>query len=80
MAALLLLTILPAPAPALAPVELPDPLLIAEDFAFYQRHLPGVFLLLGTGTGIPLHSDVFDFDESILLQGLDAYKALVMIP
>lgn len=73
-------TILPTPAPALAPVELPDPLLIAEDFAFYQRHLPGVFLLLGTGTGIPLHSDVFDFDESILLQGLDAYKALVMIP
>lgn len=73
-------TILPTPAPALTPVELPDPLLIAEDFAFYQRHLPGVFLLLGTGTGIPLHSDVFDFDESILLQGLDAYKALVMIP
>ena len=35
--------------------ELPKPLLIAEDFAFYQRHLPGVFLLLGTGTGIPLH-------------------------
>ena len=25
------------------------PLLIAEDFAFYQRHLPGVFFLLGTG-------------------------------
>ena len=26
-----------------------EPLLIAEDFAFYQRHLPGVFFLLGTG-------------------------------
>ncbi len=73
-------TVLPTPAPSLAPVELPEPLLIAEDFAFYQRHLPGVFLLLGTGTGIPLHNDAFDFDESILLQGLDAYKALVMMP
>ena len=67
------------PAPALAPVELPEPLLIAEDFAFYQRRLPGVFMLLGTGTGIPLHADTFDFDESVLLQGLTAYKALVMM-
>ncbi len=67
------------PTPALAPVELPAPLLIAEDFSFYQRHLPGVFLLLGTGTGIPLHADTFDFDESILRQGLSAYKVLVMI-
>ena len=37
-------------APALPELQLVDePLLIAEDFAFYQRHLPGVFFLLGTG-------------------------------
>lgn len=65
--------------PPLAPAMLPEPLLIAEDFAFYQRHLPGVFMLLGTGTGIPLHADTFDFDETILLQGVRAYKALVMM-
>ena len=59
---------------------LPEPLLIGEDFAFYQRHLPGVFMLLGTGTGIPLHADTFDFDESILAAGLDAYKKLIRIP
>lgn len=35
---------------ALSELQLVDePLLIAEDFAFYQRHLPGVFFLLGTG-------------------------------
>lgn len=56
---------------------LPDPLLIGEDFAFYQQHIPGVFFLLGTGTGIPLHADTFDFDETILSAGLDAYKRLV---
>ena len=33
--------------PELKRVE--EPLLIAEDFAFYQRHLPGVFFLLGVG-------------------------------
>mgnify|MGYP002772241429 FL=1 len=60
--------------------ELPKPLLIAEDFAFYQRHLPGVFLLLGTGTGIPLHADTFDFDEEVLMAGLETYKKLIRIP
>ena len=60
--------------------ELPEPLLIGEDFAFYQRHLPGAFLLLGTGTGIPLHADTFDFDERILATGLETYKKLVRIP
>lgn len=56
---------------------IPEPLLIAEDFAFYQQHLPGVFFLLGTGTGIPLHSDTFNFDERILLEGARVYRALL---
>lgn len=57
--------------------QLDEPLLIAEDFAFYQRHLPGVFLLLGTGTGIPLHADTFAFDERVLVRGLDTYRLLI---
>ena len=57
--------------------KLPEPLLIAEDFAWYQQYLPGVFLLLGTGTGIPLHASSFGFDESVLCVGLAAYLALV---
>lgn len=57
-----------------------EPLLIAEDFAWYQRHLPGVFFLLGTGTGIPLHADTFDFDEAILARGVDTYARLIRIP
>ena len=56
-----------------------EPLLIAEDFAFYQRALPGVFLLLGTGTGVPLHADAFDFDERVLLAGVDAYRRLMLM-
>ena len=63
--------------PELAPVD--EPLLIAEDFSFYQRTLPGVFLLLGTGTGIPLHAENFDFDERVLLTGLSAYRRLLMM-
>ncbi len=57
--------------------RIPEPLLIAEDFAFYQQHLPGVFLLVGTGTGIPLHADTFTFDERVLTSGLAAYQRLL---
>ena len=60
--------------------ELPEPLLIAEDFSFYQRHLPGMFTLLGTGTGIPLHADTFNFDEKVLVAGLETYATLIRIP
>lgn len=59
--------------------HVPEPLLIAEDFAWYQQWLPGVFLLLGTGTGTPLHSDVFAFDEAILMRGVETYERLVML-
>ena len=49
----------------------PQPLLIAEDFSFYQQRVPGLFLLLGTGRDIPLHADTFDFDERALAAGLE---------
>lgn len=61
--------------PGMGRVE--EPLLIAEDFAFYQRCLPGTFILLGTGTGIALHADRFDFDERVLLAGVEAYRRLL---
>lgn len=58
-------------------VRVPEPLLIAEDFSFYQRCLPGVFFLLGTGTGVPLHADTFNFDERVLVRGVEAYRSLI---
>lgn len=58
---------------------LDKPLLIAEDFAFYQKTLPGLFMLLGTGTGIALHSDRFNFDESVLQRGVEIYKRLLVL-
>lgn len=61
--------------------RLPDPLLIAEDFAFYQRRLPGVFLLLGVGeedgSVTDLHTCTLMFDEAPLVKGVEAYLDLV---
>ena len=59
-----------------------NPLMIAEDFSNYQKIVPGVFLFLGSGNdkkGLvhPLHSSLFNFDEKILLQGIQLYKNII---
>lgn len=59
--------------------KLPVPEMISEDFSWYQKVAPGVFFFLGTGTGIPLHADTFDFDEKILLNGIELYKKLAYL-
>lgn len=57
--------------------EFAEPLMISEDFSFYGHYAPAVFFLLGTGTGIPLHSVNFDFDEKVLLSGFELYKRIL---
>ncbi|MDF3000960.1 MAG: amidohydrolase [Bacillota bacterium] len=53
------------------------PFMLSEDFSFYQRAVPGLFLFLGTGTNIPLHNNLFDFDEEVLQTGVDAYLKIL---
>lgn len=55
---------------------LEEPEMISEDFSQYQRHIPGVFFFLGTGTGIALHANTFDFEEDVLIEGVKAYESL----
>lgn len=62
---------------AVAPVQLlEEPTMTSEDFSWYQRHVPGVFFFLGLGDVPALHSDHFDFDESILEKGADFFEKL----
>ena len=56
--------------------ELEQPSMIAEDFAWYQKHMPGIFFFLGLGNTPALHADTFDFDETILLKGADFFENL----
>lgn len=49
--------------------ELGKPVMISEDFSWYQRHLPGLFFFLGCGPAPALHADNFAFDEGILETG-----------
>ncbi len=64
--------------PAIIRLEKPE--MISEDFSFYQKKVPGVFFFVGTGTGIPLHSSHFNFDEEILKSGIDLYEDLAFHP
>lgn len=56
--------------------ELENPCMTAEDFSWYQKTLPGLFFFLGLGDVPALHTDTFDFDESILLKGADFFEKL----
>ena len=56
--------------------ELECPSMTAEDFSWYQKTLPGLFFFLGLGDVPALHTDTFDFDESILLKGADFFEKL----
>lgn len=62
---------------ALLPLALlEEPSMTAEDFSEYQQRVPGVFFFLGLGAVPSLHSDNFDFDETILEKGADAFEQL----
>ena len=56
--------------------ELKDPFMIAEDFSWYQKRLPGMFFFLGVGDTPPLHAKDFTFDETILLKGAEFFEHL----
>jgi len=61
---------------AAAFAELDAPSMTAEDFSWYQRSLPGLFFFLGVGDTPALHADTFDFDETILLKGVQFFEKL----
>ena len=56
--------------------------MIAEDFSYYQRQIPGVLMLLGSknderGYVHALHSNRFNFDEEVLLIGIQTFIDVV---
>ena len=56
--------------------QLDAPSMISEDFAFFQKRVPGIFFFLGLGDTPALHNDNFNFDEKILLKGADFFETL----
>lgn len=56
--------------------ELEEPLMLAEDFSFYQKEVPGIFFYLGTNTkewNSGLHTQTFNFNEEVLSKAVSTY-------
>ena len=56
--------------------------MIAEDFAYYGKHLPALFMGIGArseakGFTAELHTPAFGFDEKVLLRGLETDLAII---
>ncbi len=61
-----------------AAIQIIEPVMLAEDFSYFQKEVPGVFFFLGCRNEAenychPLHSDSFNFNERALGYGLQAY-------
>jgi amidohydrolase len=51
-------------------IELPEPTMGAEDFAYYQEKVPGAMFRLGTGCPHLLHTPKYDFGDAPLASGI----------
>jgi metal-dependent amidase/aminoacylase/carboxypeptidase family protein len=63
-------------------LDIIDPVMLAEDFSYYQREVPGVFFMLGTrnekrGYVHPLHSCYFNFNEGVLTVGIEIFVRIL---
>ncbi len=59
--------------------EMPRSSMSSEDFAYYLHETDGVFCHLGTGENGPaLHSDFYDFDDSVLEKGMRFFVGLAL--
>lgn len=58
----------------------PEPTMTGEDMAFYLDKTKGCFFFLGAGQEgcAPLHNSTFDFNEEILLSGVETYCQVAM--
>lgn len=58
-----------------------QPWMASEDFAAYLKHIPGCYVMLGSGkqaTGnVSLHQNVFDYNDDILVPGAEFWAELV---
>ena len=60
------------------------PIALSEDFSYYQNKVPGLFFMLGSrneskGYVFPLHSNSFNFTESILVTGVQTFYNLYLL-
>jgi len=51
-------------------VEIPNPVMGGEDFAYFLEKIPGTFIRLGVGESPPLHNSMYDFNDEAIPFGI----------
>jgi metal-dependent amidase/aminoacylase/carboxypeptidase family protein len=57
-------------------VHVAEPMMGAEDFAYFLQHRPGAYLFMGNGPSAGLHHPAYDFDDDALGPGISMWAAL----
>lgn len=61
-------------------VELPSPKISAEDFSYYLKRCPGVYVKIGVGENSPkLHNSHFDFPDEALPFGIEYFVNFALV-
>ena len=61
-------------------ITLRKPPMTSDDFSYYMKKVPGLYMFLGTGNKMPLHSNDFDFNDDVLEVGVMVYEKLLRLP
>lgn len=67
-------------------IQLPEPIMAGEDFAFYLEEIPGSYMYLGSGSpesGSDTHNwhhPRYNCDEKSMLAGMKLFASLVLLP
>ena len=64
-------------------MQTPTPLMVSEDFAYYQQQIPGFYFFVGVGNpekGITAmwHTEYYDMDDAALAIGMRAMATVVV--
>jgi amidohydrolase len=59
-------------------IEITEPVMGGEDFAYYLEKIPGTFLRLGVGDRPPLHNPKYDFNDASIPAGIRVMTSLAL--
>lgn len=59
-------------------VEIEEPVMGGEDFAYYLEKIPGSFLRIGVGESPPLHNSKYDFNDDTIPFGIRVMAGIAM--
>lgn len=66
-------------------IQLPNPVMAAEDFSYVLNEVPGSMMFLGgthpdrdPGTAPANHSNLVNFDEDAMVTGVEMYVQMAM--